>query len=349
MEVLNEHSWCLCGKEEGMAIRGYNAREIDTTHYTPAHIKSVLKSIGLEVVGETSNDFLCYCPFHSNRHTSSFSVSREKGAFICFNPACGEAGTLQELVKRVMNKTEFEAMRFISSKEAESLENFDELLAEVMEDKPVFEEFSQETLDRLHADLAGNKNARDYLQSRGINEESMKHFKLGYSNSMGMVVTPIHSPDGLPIGLVGRSIEGKSFKNSTNLPKSKTLFNIHRAKRIGDHVIIVESNFDAIRIHQAGFPNVVATLGGFLSTEQHHILNRHFNKITIMTDADEAGRELGKNIANKLKFKEVLWASHEYGKIYPHGAKDAGDLTDEEIKACIKNSVSDIEYRSWNS
>ena len=24
-------------------------------------------------------------------------------------------------------------------------------------------------------------------------------------------------------------------------------------------------------------------------------------------------------------------------------------LTDEEIKACIKNSVSDIEYRSWNS
>ena len=68
-------------------------------------------------------------PISLNRHTSSFSVSREKGAFICFNPACGEAGTLQELIKRVMNKTEFEAMRFISSKESEALENFDELLA----------------------------------------------------------------------------------------------------------------------------------------------------------------------------------------------------------------------------
>jgi hypothetical protein len=42
-----------------------------------------------------------------------------------------------------------------------------------------------------------------------------------------------------------------------------------------------------------------------------------------------------------------LWASHEYGKIYPHDAKDAGDMTDEEIKSCIKNAVSDIEYRSW--
>jgi DNA primase len=349
MEVLDEHPWCLCGKEESMAIRGYNTREVDTTHYTPEHIKSVLKSLGLEITGETGNDFLCYCPFHSNRHTSSFSVSREKGAFICFNPSCGEAGTLQELVKRIGNKTEFEAMRFISSKESEVLENFDDLIAEVMEEKPVFEEFSQETLDRLHTDLSSSQVAKDYLKSRGINEESMSHFGLGYSASMNMVITPVHSPDGTPIGLVGRSIEGKSFKNSTNLPKSKTLFNIHRAKKIGDHVIVVESNFDAIRVHQAGFPNVVATLGGFLSAEQQHLLNRHFNRITIMTDADQAGRELGRSITSKLKFKDLLWSSYEYGKIYPHGAKDAGDLTDEEIKACIKNSVSDIEYRSWNS
>jgi DNA primase len=347
LEVLNEHPWCICGKEESMAIRGYNTREVDTTQYTPAHIKSVLKSIGLNIVGETGNDFLCYCPFHSNRHTSSFSVSREKGAFICFNPSCGEAGTLQELVKRVMNKNEYEAMRFISSKEAEALENFDALLSEAMEEKPVFEEFSQETLDRLHAGMS--KEAVEYLASRGINKESIDHFSLGYSASMNMVITPVHSPDGTPIGLVGRSIEGKEFKNSTNLPKSKTLFNIHRAKKIGDHVIVVESNFDAIRVHQAGFPNVVATLGGFLSKEQHNLLNRHFNKITVMTDADLAGRELGQSIVNKLKFKDLLWASYEYGKIYPHDAKDAGDMTDEEIKTCIKNAVSDIEYRSWNS
>ena len=331
-----------------MAIRGYNTREVDSTHYAPAHIKSIIKSIGLEVVGETNNDFLCYCPFHSNRHTSSFSVSREKGAFICFNPSCGEAGTLQELVRRVTHKNEFEVLRFISSMETEALENFDELLSEAMEEKPDFEEFPGDTIDRLHADLAGNKNARDYLDSRGINIESMKHFSLGYSPAMNMVVTPVHSPDGMCIGIVGRSIEGKSFKNSTNLPKSKTLFNVHRAKKIGDHVIVVESNFDAIRIHQAGFPNVVATLGGFLSTEQHKLLNRYFNRITIMTDADLAGRELGLSIANKLRMKDVLWASCGYGKIYPHDAKDAGDMTDEEIKFCIKNAVSDIEYRSWN-
>lgn len=300
------------------------------------------------MVGETNNDFLCYCPFHSNRHTPSFSISREKGAYICFNPSCGEAGTIVELVKKTLSKNEYEAIRYIAAKEAETIDNFDDMLTSMFEEKPAFEEFSQDTLDKLYNNLGLSESARQYLNSRGISEQSMHDFKLGYSDNMNMVITPVHSPDGTPIGLVGRSIEGKAFKNSTNLPKSKTLFNLHRAKRIGSHVIIVESNFDAIRIHQAGFPNVVATLGGFLSKEQHHLLNRYFNKITIMTDADEAGRELGMSIANKLRNKDILWASYSYGKIYPHNAKDAGDLTDEEIKACISNAVSDIEYRSWN-
>ena len=332
-----------------MAIRGLDSRETNTTSYTPNHVKAVIKSLGLDLVGETSNDFLCYCPFHSNRHTSSFSISREKGAYICFNPSCAETGTLIELVKKVMHKNEYEAVRFISAKQSEELENFDEMLSSIMEEKPDFEEFSQETLDKLYLGLKESKEALQYLSQRGINEDSIHYFKLGYSQNMDMVITPVHSPDGIPIGLVGRSIQGKSFKNSNNLPKSKTLFNVHRAKKIGDQVIVVESNFDAIRIHQAGFPNVVATLGGFLSIEQQNLLNRYFNKITIMTDADLAGRELGLSIANKLRNKDILWASYEYGKIYPHDAKDAGDMTDEEIVACIKNSVSDIEYRTWNS
>jgi DNA primase len=348
MGIPNDHVWSIRRKEKGMAIRGHYAREVDSTQYSPAHIKSLLKSIGLDIVGETSNDFLCYCPFHSNRHTSSFSVSREKGAFICFNPSCAESGTLVELIKRTMDKNDFEALRFISYKENESLENFDELLNEALEDKPEFIEFSQDKLDVLYNELGSSQIAKDYFLSRGINEQSMHYFRLGFSLQQGMVIVPVHSPDGMPVGLVGRSISDKRFKNSTNLPRSKTMFNIHRSKKVGDHVIIVESSFDAIRVHQAGFPNVVATLGGHISKENIHLLNRYFNRITIMTDADLAGRELGLSIASRLKNKDILWASYTYGKIYPHDAKDAGDMTDAEIKECIKNAAPDIEYRSWS-
>ena len=349
MEVPNDYPWYICWKEESMAIRGNIARKNDSSQYSPSHIKSIIKSLGIEIVGETSNDFLCYCPFHSNRHTSSFSVSREKGAFICFNPSCGEAGTLIELIKRSLEKNDFEALRYIASKESESVENFDEVLKSMLEEKPDFVEFPQNVLDKMYESLLNNEDgSQDYFNSRDINMESMQYFKLGYSSNNKMVIVPVHSPDGLPVGLVGRAITEKRFKNSNNLPRSKTMFNIHRAKKIGNHVIVVESSFDAIRVHQSGFPNVVATLGGHISQDNLNLLNRYFTKITIMTDADEAGRQLGLNIANRLKSKDILWASHEYGKIYPHDAKDVGDMTEKEIVACIKNAVSDIEYRSWN-
>jgi DNA primase len=347
MGVLNDTLWSICGKEESMALRGNYARKADSTQYAISQVKSIVKALGLHETSEANNNLLMYCPFHSNRHTASFSISCENGAWLCYNPACGESGNLVELVKRILHKNDFEALRFISSKQNEALENFDELLSGLMEEKPEFEEFPKETLAKLHEEISSTQEGKDYFKSRGIYSQSITDFELGYSKNMGMVTVPVHSPDGVPIGIVGRSIEGKSFKNSTNLPKSKTMFNIHRAKKIGSNVIVVESSFDAIRVHQAGFPNVVATLGGSLSSEQQRLLNKYFSTIIIMTDADEAGRELGLSISNRLNTKDILWASYDYGKIYPHDAKDVGDMTDQEIQQCIKNSVSHIEYVSW--
>jgi len=347
MGVPNDTLWGICGKEESMALRGNYARKADSTQYAISQVKSIVKALGLHETSEANNNLLMYCPFHSNRHTASFSISCENGAWLCYNPACGESGNLVELVKRILHKNDFEALRFISSKQNEALENFDELLSGLMEEKPEFEEFPKETLAKLHEEISSTQEGKDYFKSRGIYSQSITDFELGYSKNMGMVTVPVHSPDGVPIGIVGRSIEGKSFKNSTNLPKSKTMFNIHRAKKIGSNVIVVESSFDAIRVHQAGFPNVVATLGGSLSSEQQRLLNKYFSTIIIMTDADEAGRELGLSISNRLNTKDILWASYDYGKIYPHDAKDVGDMTDQEIQQCIKNSVSHIEYVSW--
>jgi len=330
-----------------MAIRGYYARKIDSTRYTPSHIKSILKSLNVSVVGETGNDFLAYCPFHSNRHSSSFSVSKEFGAWLCFNPACGESGTLIDLVKRITNRNDYEALRFISVKEAEVLADFDDLLEDTLEEKPDFIEFDSTTIEKLTSEMKQYEDGRVYMHGRGFTDETLEYFNVGYSSNRNMVTVPVHSPDGICVGVVGRSIKEKEFKNSPGLPRNSTLFNIHRAKRIGATCIIVESSFDAMRVHQAGFPNVVATLGGHISSNNLSLLNRYFNRIIIMTDNDQAGRALGNNIFNKLRNKDVLWASYEYGKIYPHDAKDAGDMTDQEIKTCINNSVSHIEYVSW--
>ena len=236
-----------------MGIRGNLARKVDSTRYTSSHIKSILKSLNVSVVGETGNDFLCYCPFHSNRHSASFSVSKEIGAWLCFNPACGESGTLIDLVKKITKRNDFEALRFVSLKEAEVLSNFDELLESAVEEKEDFIEFDSSTLDKLSLEMKEYSEGKEYMYTRGFKDETLEYFNVGYSKNRNMVTVPVHSPDGICVGVVGRSVTQKEFKNSPGLPRNSTLFNIHRAKRVGANCIIVESSFDAMRVHQAGF------------------------------------------------------------------------------------------------
>ena len=312
--------------------------------YTKADLRSILRSCNVEIVSETGTDFLCLCPFHHNTDSPAFAVSYSKGLYICYNQNCNSAGTILDLVMELTQRNNFEALRFIQSNKLTSAEILEEELKELLDEKPEFTAFSQETLDKLFRDLQSSKEAKDYFLSRKIDTEAMEYFKLGYSTVQNMVTVPLHSPDGLPVGIIGRSIQGKSFKNSPNLPRNKTMFNLHRAKREGGTIIMVESSFDAIRLWQAGYPNAVATLGGSISDINIQHLNKYASTIIIMTDNDNAGRALGHTIANKLKNKNILWASYDYGIVYPHSAKDVGDLTDEEIKQCIKNAIPHFEY-----
>jgi DNA primase len=312
--------------------------------YTKSDLRSILHACGIEIISQSGFDFLCLCPFHHNTDSPAFAVSYAKGLYICYNQNCNSSGDILDLVKKLTNRNDFEAMRFISANKLSSAQLLEEELKELLDDKPDFVEFSQETLNKLGIDRSNSKEACSYFMSRNINNEAMDYFNLGYSEKQGMVTVPLHSPDGIPVGIIGRSILGKSFKNSVNLPRNKTMFNLHRAKREGGTIIVVESSFDVIRLWQAGYPNAVATLGGSISDINIQHLNKYSSTIIIMTDNDLAGRALGNTIANKLRNKNVLWAKYNHNEIYPHMAKDVGDLTDEEIKTCIKNAIPHFEY-----
>lgn len=351
-----------------MGYGGSIARQKPSEGYTREQVKAVLTGIGIRIETETYTDFLGYCPFHGNSDTPSFSVGLESGLYLCFNPACGEKGNLINLVKYVTKRNDFEAMRFIHKKAGETQEDTVNRMIKVMDEPADFTPWHPDVLAKLQRAMTSNSPGMAYMKTRGFTEETVNHFEVGYSENQGMVAVPVHSPGGIPVGIVGRSITEKTFKNSGGLPRNKTLFNIHRAKRQGDIVIVTESSFDAMRVHQAGYPNVVGTLGGHMSPQNYALLDRYFNMVIIMTDNDDhtkhiykncrkchpnicmghnPGRDLGKNIAATLRNKNVMWASYDFKEVYPHGAKDAGDMTDDEIRQCIDNSVSTLEYLSW--
>ena len=318
--------------------------------YTKADLRSILRSCNIEIISETGTDFLCLCPFHHNTDSPAFAVSYSKGLYICYNQDCDSSGTIMDLVIKLTGRNNFEALRFIQSNKLSSGELLEQELKDILEDKPEFTEFSQLVLDNMFGYPKHNPGAAEsiafkkYLHSRNITDEAIEHFRIGWSGAQKMFTIPLHSPDGIAVGIIGRSIEGKSFKNSPNLPRNKTMFNLHRAKREGGTIIVVESSLDAIRLWQAGFPNAVATLGGSISDTNLQHLNRYSSTIILMIDNDAAGRALGKTIASKLKSKNVMWATYDHNIVYPHGAKDVGDMTDEEIKQCIKNAIPHFEY-----
>jgi DNA primase len=154
--------------------------------------------------------------------------------------------------------------------------------------------------------------------------------------------------------VVGRSITGKAFKNSVGLPTSKVFFNLHRAKRIGATVIVVESSFDALAVYQSGFPNVVAGLGTAMSDEKYNLLARYFDRIILFVDNrdyDEAGQAYIEKMIKRLgRHKEILLAQYNWEQTYPGDLKDATDILkgygEDAVAQCINNSISHFEYAS---
>jgi DNA primase len=290
--------------------------------YSENQIRRSLIASGIDIVSEVDIDFIIFCPYHNNYRTPAAEVHKESGLFYCF--ACQETKTLIEVIMKASGRTYFEAARLVDSKS--DSKNLLQSITETLEKKAEFKEYDLEVINKLHTNVFRNKRAQEYFTSRKITKDSVIKYQLGYSENQDMVTVPIYTPEGLCIGFVARSIEGKVFKNTPGLQKSKTFFNLHRAKRY-DKVFVVESSFDAIRLEQVG-ARAVATLGATISKEQRSLLKQYFNQVIVLGDNDEAGQNMSKK----------LIASFGAGCLapsLPEGIKDVSDLSDNQLKKFV--------------
>ena len=294
-------------------------------------IGRVIESLAITKVGETVHDYLVLCPFHRNNYTPSLSVSKQSGTYICFNPSCGATGGIISLVMAVNRMNEFEALRYVMKVAPKKDIAIDiEKNLSATED---FVEFDNSVIERLHESMGGA--GFDYMQGRGFTQETLDYFNIGYSLKQNMVTVPIYNHLGVPVGMVGRTIEKKAFKNTTGLPGTKVFFNLQNAKRYST-VIVNEASFDTMMVHQVGFPNVVATLGGYISNFKMDMLNRYFNTLIIATDKDAAGFKLGEQLQDGF-IGNTLWATPLFTE------KDACAMTNEDLRYAIQNAMSPIE------
>ena len=287
--------------------------------YTEEQIRRVLNGAGLDIEAEFGNDFIIYCPYHNNTRTPAGEVAKDSGLFFCFG--CQTTKNLVELIMFTSNRSYFETVRYIKGKEQQS--DIQTIVDKALYAPPDFVQYDELLIKRLNKQALDAPRAMNYFNSRRVTKESVIKFDLGYSEKQGSVTIPVHSPDGMCLGFVARTIEGKEFKNTPGLPKSKVLFNLHRVKS-SSIVYVVESSFDAIRLDQVGFP-AVATLGANVSVSQIRLLEKYFNNVVLIADNDEAGGIMKDKLVEKLgHLVTVISLDKKY--------KDIGDMDDDEIK-----------------
>jgi DNA primase len=292
---------------------------VNRDSYTAEQVKRVLTGAGIDIEAEYGTDYIVFCPYHNNNRTPAGEVSKDHGMFFCFG--CQTTRTLIEFVMYTSNRTYFEAVRYIKSKEQET--SIEESVNKALINKPEFIQYDELLIKRLNNQALESPRAIRYFEGRKITKESIDKFGLGYSEKQDSVTIPIYSPDGMCIGFVARTVEGKEFKNTPGLPKGKVLFNLHRIKT-SNIVYVVESSFDAIRLDQVGFP-AVATLGANVSAAQIRLLEKYFNSIVLIADNDDAGMIMRDKLIEKLG---PIVTSVYIDKKY----KDIGDMDDEAIK-----------------
>lgn len=176
-----------------------------------------------------------------------------------------------------------------------------------------------------------------FLRSKGFSEEELITANLcGRGKNGGVfdlfrdrVMFPIIDLRGNVIAFGGRIIDGSGPKyiNSSDTPvfkKSRNLFSLNFAKRSEEkRLILAEGYMDVIAINQAGFENVVATLGTALTQEQARLMSQYAEEIIIAYDSDGAGQNATHKAINLLSEVGVRTKI-----IHMEGAKDP----DEYIK-----------------
>lgn len=138
-----------------------------------------------EVIGgritlkRSGREYSGLCPFH-NEKSPSFTVNDEKGFFHCFG--CGAHGDVIGFVKDYENLTYGLAVESLARQAGISLPQPTRVQREAIDRTERLYEVMEAAAHwfTMQLKLAGGSEARDYLAKRGLRDETVREFRLGY-------------------------------------------------------------------------------------------------------------------------------------------------------------------------
>lgn len=178
----------------------------------------------VDVISETvplkksGKNYWGLCPFH-NEKTPSFSVTQEKQLFKCFG--CGEGGNVITFIMKTRNLGFNEALRILAERANIPFEETPEKKRE-KDRLEVFYKMHVDAARFFFQNLTNNKDVREYLYRRGIKDQTIRSFGLGYAlNSWDSLLKYLRSrrykeEDIIKCGLATKSEKGKVYDRFRN-------------------------------------------------------------------------------------------------------------------------------------
>ena len=200
--------------------------------------------------------------------------------------------------------------------------------------------------------LTGKGYSRADLLDSGVLTES-KNGRLIDSQG-GRLIFPIINAFDEVVAFGGRLLEKSDFAKYKNTKetlvfnKSKTLYNINLLKKLKrtkpiSEVIVVEGYMDTISLYQAGFENVVASMGTSLTKDQARLVKRYSENVLISYDGDFAGQKAD------LRGLEILKDENLNVRVVPlPDGLDPDDVAKQgaaAYQACLDAAMPLIDYK----
>ena len=198
----------------------------------------------------------------------------------------------------------------------------------------------------------------DHLRSKGYSDNEIIDAWLGgrsqksgksYDMFRNRVMFPIIDLRGNIIGFGGRVLDNsqpKYLNTSKTLvfDKGSNLFSMNFAKNAETkRIILCEGYMDVIAVNQAGFENVVATLGTAITQNQARLISHYAEEVVVAYDSDGAGQKATQKAINH--FKEVGVRTKI---IRMEGAKDPDEYIKkfgaERFRMLIDGSFDAVNY-----
>ena len=129
----------------------------------------------------SGRNYMGLCPFH-NEKSPSFSVSQDKQIYKCFS--CNEAGNVITFVMKQKNKNFIEAIKYLAERARIPLEIGKGESSQITKKRELLYKINKEAGRFFFSNLTKVKKAKEYFLNRGIDENTIKKFGLGYSLDM---------------------------------------------------------------------------------------------------------------------------------------------------------------------